>query len=327
MLSSPRLLARLISAMAIVACGNLWAQSELDDAAKSIKARNYTAAQAILEKALKATPNNAQALAMMGELQLAQRAPEKASEYADKAIAIDPSKSRYHLLRGNALGMRAQQVSMLRALTMVGDIRGAYEKAVELDPRSRPARFALFNFFLLAPSVAGGGLDKAQAFAEQTAGVDSAAGHQMKGQVLMRQKKPEAAYAELKQALAADARLASIHNSMGYLAIELKQIDTALEHFQKQAELEPDNANSFDSLADGWLAKGKPDEAAAAYRKALAINPLYTSSLRGLGKALEQAGRTQEAIAHYRHCVQIGTQNSLNSVVSDSKARLEALGA
>ena len=106
---------------------------------------------------------------------------------------------------------------------------------------------------------------------------------------------------------------------MGYLAIELKQFDTALEHFQKQAELEPDNASSFDSLADGWLAKGKPTRAAAAYRKALAINPLYTSSLRGLGEALEQAGRTQEAIAHYRHCVQIGTR-TLNSVVSDSKA-------
>ena len=327
MLSSPRLLARLITAMAIVACSNLWAQSELDDATKSLKARNYPAAQAILEKTLKATPNNADALALMSELQLATRAPEKAAEYADKAIAIDPTKSRYHLLRGNALGMRAQQVSMLRALTMAGDIRGAYEKAVELDPRSRPARFALFNFFLIAPSVAGGGLDKAQSFAEQTASVDAAASHQMKGQILMRQKKPESAYAAFKQALAADPRLPSIHNSMGYLAIELKQFDTALEHFQKQAELEPDNANSFDSLADGWLAKGKPDEAAAAYRKALAINPLYASSLRGLGKALEQAGRTQEAIAHYRHCVQIGTQNSLNSVVSDSKARLEALGA
>lgn len=327
MFSLSRSLARLIAAMAVVACSNLWAQSELDDATKSIKARNYPAALATLEKALKTAPNNADALALMGELQLALRAPDKAADYADKALAVDPTKSRYHLLRGNALGLRAQQVSMLRALTMVGDIRSAYEKAVELDPRSRPARFALFNFFLVAPSVAGGGLDKAQTFAEQTAAVDNAASHQMKGQILSRQKKTEAAYAELKQALAADPRLPSLHNTMGYQAIELKQFDTAIEHFQKQVELQPDNANSFDSLADGWMAKGKPDEAVAAYRKALVLDPLFPSSLRGLGKALEQAGRTQEAIAHYRHCVLIGTQNSLNSVVSDSKARLEALGA
>lgn len=324
-------LLRALRAFSVVwvlyAASHGWAQTELDDAAKALKARNLPAAQTILEKTLKATPNNAPALALMGEWHLANRAPEKAVEYLDKAIAIEPNKAQYHLLRGHALGTRATQVNFVRAMTMVGDVRGSYEKAVELEPRNRGARFGLFSFFLMAPSVAGGGLDKAQAFAEQTAALDAAASHQMKAQVLQKQKKPAEAYAELKLALAADPRLPSANILLGYLALEVMQFDAALAHFQKQVELEPDNANSYDSLADGWMAKGKADEAVTAYRKALTLNPLFPSSLRGLGKALEQAGRTPEAIAHYRHCVQVGGDNALTKVVSDSKARLEALGA
>jgi hypothetical protein len=68
--------------------------------------------------------------------------------------------------------MRAQQVNRLKALTMAGDIRGAYEKAVQLEPGNRTARFALFNFYFVAPGIAGGGLDKARVFAEQTQAVD-----------------------------------------------------------------------------------------------------------------------------------------------------------
>ncbi len=326
MVAIPRCRTRLLAILSMAACTTLWAQTNLDDAAKAIKARNFTSAQATLEQALKATPDHAQALALMGELHLANRAPEKAAEFLDKAIAQQPDKARYHLLRGHALGMRASQVNIMRAMTMAGDIRAAYEKAVELDPRDRAVRFGLFSFYLVAPSLAGGGLDKAQAFAEQTVALDGAASHQMKAQILQKQKKPAEAYAELKLAAAADPRLSGVNNNLGYLALELKQVDAALAHFQKQAELEPDNANSFDSLADGWLAKGKPEEAVVAYRKALALNPRFPSSLRGLGKALEQAGRTQEAIAHYRHCLQVGNDNALTAVVTDSKARLEALG-
>ena len=318
---------RLLFCLLLGHTGSLWAQTELEEAGRLTKARNFQEAQVILERNLKATPNNAEALALMGELQLVTRNPEKAAEFADRAIAVDGGKARYHLLRGNALGMLAQQVNFMRAMTMTGDIRGAFEKAVELEPRNRKARFALFSYFLVAPSVAGGGLDKALVFAEQTVALDAAIGHQMKGQILQKQKNAAAALTEFRLALAADPRLPSINNIMGYLALEMKQVDVALEHFHKQVDIEPENANSFDSLADGWMAKGKPDEAVTAYRKALALNPLFPSSLLGLGKALEQVGRQQEAIAHYRHSAQAGVQNALPAVVKESKARLVALGA
>lgn len=307
--------------------GGLRAETDLEKATRLIKIRNFQEAQVILDRALQATPSDAEALAVMGELQLATRNPKKAVEYADKAIQLNPAKARYHVLRGSGLGVQAQQANFLKAMTMVGDIRGAFEKAVQLEPRNRNARSALFSYYFNAPSIAGGGLDKAQTFAEQTLGLDAALGHFQKGLILQKQKNMGAAYAEYRLSQAADARYAPTCNAMGYMELEMKHVDMALEQFHKQVEFDPDNANSYDSLGDGWKAKGRLDEAIKAYRKALALDPLFPSSMRSLGTALEQTGQRDEAIQYYRSCLQLGIQKGVPPVVTESKARLKALGA
>lgn len=323
----PELRIRLLIGLLVGVSGILSAETELEKATRLTKARSYKEAQVVLDKALLAEPSNPEVLALLGDLQLATNHPEKAAEYADKAILLNPSKARYQVLRGNALGVRAQQGGLLRGMALVGDIRGAYEKAVQLEPGYRPARYALFSFYFNAPSIAGGGLDKAKTFADKTQAQDAAVGHYFKAMILQKQKDPGAAQAECRLAVAGDPQLAPVYNLLGYVELDMKQVDMALDHFRKQAELEPDNANSFDSLGDGWMAKGRLDEAINAYRKALTLNPLFSASLRSLGKALEQAGRRDEAIEHYRHSAQLGAQNGISPMVSESKARLKALGA
>ncbi len=324
LLSKPR--TKFLFCLLLGLSSGLRAETEIEKATRLIKAREYQSAQALLEGTVQADPRNAEAMALLGELQLPARNPKKALEYADRAIQLNPTKARYHLLRGNALGMRAQQVNYLRAMTMVGDIRGAYEKAVQLEPGNRAARSALFSFFFNVPVIAGGGSDKAKAFAEQTQAQDAALGHYFKGLIFQKQKNPGAAQAECRLAQAADPRYAPVYNMLGYAELEMKQLDPALEHFLKQVELEPDNANSYDSLGDGWMAKGRLDQAINAYRKALSLDPMFFASMRSLGKALEQSGRRDEAIQHYRHCAQLGVQHGVAPAVTESKARLKALG-
>lgn len=304
----------------------LRAETDLEKANRLVKTRHYPEAQALLDRAVQANPKDPEALASMGELQLATKNPKKAVEYADKAIQLNPAKARYYVLRGNGLGIQAQQANFIKAMTMVGDIRGAFEKAVQLEPANRSACFALFGYYTNAPSVAGGGLDKAKTFADQTQVHDAALGHYLKGVLLQRQKNNGAAWAEYRLSQAADARFAPACNALGYAELEQKHVDQALEQFKKQADLEPDNPNSYDSLGDGWMAKGHLDEAITTYRKALSLNPVFVSSMRSLGKALEQAGRRDEAIQHYRTCAQVGAQNGMPQAVTESKTRLKALG-
>ncbi len=307
--------------------GFLRAETDQEKATRLVKARNLPEAQVLLDRLHQADPRNAEVMVLLGEVQFRSGNSDKALEWADRAIQLQPNRAAGHLLRGRVIGNRAQQVNKLRALTMVGDIFGAFEKAVQVEPRNREARETLFNTYLNVPSFAGGGEAKAKAFAEQTVALDPGLGHYWKGLLLQRKKDPGAAKAEYRLAKAADPKLSAIYNGLGYVELEMKQVDMALEDFRKQAELDPTNPNSWDSLGDGWTAKGNLDEAIKAYRKALTLNPLFAASLRSLGNALERSGRRDEAVQHYRQCAQTGEKQGIPEMVKEAKARLKALGA
>lgn len=305
---------------------SLCGETGLEKAARLIEGRNFQEAQVLLDRAVQTEPQNAEAWFLMGQLQLRTKNPRKAVEFADKAIQIDPGKADYHVLRGNSLGRLAQEANIFRAMGLATDGRGALEKAVQLEPGNRTAVRALFNWYFNVPSIGGGSLDKAKSLAERTQTLDPSRGHYLKGLVLQREKNPGAAQFEYRQALAADPQFSEAHNILGYVELENRQIDLAMDHFRKQVELDPGNANSYDSLGDGWVAKGGLEEAIKAYRKALAIDPLFFASMLHLGKALEKAGRRDEAIQHYRQCAQLGAEEGIPQVVSESKKSLKALG-
>jgi tetratricopeptide (TPR) repeat protein len=305
---------------------NLGAETELERATRLIKERHFTEAQALLDRAAQTDPRNADIWYQMGRLHQAHQDDRKAVECADKAIQINPNKADFHVLRGNSLGRLAQKANMFRAMGLAKDGLSALEKAAQLEPGNRTAISALFNWYLNVPSLGGGSQDKAKALAERTQAVDPCASHYFKGQVFQKQSNPGAAQAEYRLAIAADPKYAQVYNAIGYVELGMKQVDMALDHFQKQVELDPENPNSYDSLGDGWMAKGRLEEAIQAYRKALVLEPMFTPSMKSLGKALEQAGRKDEAIQHYRQCAQLGEQKGIPQLASESKKRLKALG-
>lgn len=302
----------------------LRAETELQKADLLIRSRQFEEAEQLLQRALQANRRDAEALALMGELQLASHHPAKTVEYADAAILINPTKADYHVLRGNGFGNQAQQRMTLFALPLASAALKSFEKAVQLEPRNRGAVAALFNYYFRVPGIAGGSQKKALALAEQTILLDPSRGHYLKGLILEKQNDLGAAQAEYRLSLAADPSYSVACLHLGYVELGMKQVDFALEHFQRLVEIDPNNANSYDSLGDAWLAKGRLEEAIHAYRKALTLDPDFLASLDHLGKTLEKAGRREEAIQHYRQCVRAALPPG---AVAEARARLKALGA
>ncbi len=68
-----------------------------------------------------------------------------------------------------------------------------------------------------------------------------------------------------------------------------RQYEKAIEYFLKNVKNDPTNANSYDSLGDGYKAKGDKANAIKNYKKALSLNPpakvkaASEASLRELG--------------------------------------------
>ncbi len=110
------------------------------------------------------------------------------------ATRLQPNSSVAWMWLGRALGRKAEKVSPFRAAFMVGDVREAFEKAVRLDPANVDARSDLLDFYLEAPSMFGGGLDKARQQAEAIARLDPAEGHWARARIAEKEKRyPEAA--------------------------------------------------------------------------------------------------------------------------------------
>ena len=62
------------------------------------------------------------------------------------------------------------------------------------------------------------------------------------------------------------------------------------------------------SLGNEYVKLGDPEAAITHYRQALAFDPGYSAAWRGLGKALHDAGRPQEALDTYRQGITVAEQ-------------------
>lgn len=63
----------------------------------------------------------------------------------------------------------------------------------------------------------------------------------------------------------------SMLNTVGYLFLQNKRYDDAIELFSRNCELFPEDANAYDSLGDAYENRGDLEPARDAYRQAIAL--------------------------------------------------------
>jgi CubicO group peptidase (beta-lactamase class C family) len=73
-------------------------------------------------------------------------------------------------------------------------------------------------------------------------------------------------------------------NRIGYVLLQMKKIDDAIEVFKLNTTDFPNSANAWDSLADGYQAKGDKESAIKYYQKSLELNPQNKNAAEQLKK-------------------------------------------
>ena len=122
----------------------------------------------------------------------------------EKAIGQDSVNSDYHDWLGRAYGRLAEQSNFVSALGYAKKTVRAFERAVELDPSNLEALSDVFEYYLQAPGMVGGGLDKAENIARRFAGLNAAEYHWARARLAEKRKDFETAEREFRAALAAD---------------------------------------------------------------------------------------------------------------------------
>jgi tetratricopeptide (TPR) repeat protein len=192
---------------------------------------------------------------------------------------------------GHAYGLKAQKAGLLGKLSNAKKCKKAWLKAVELDPENLQARVGLFNYYVQAPGIAGGGIDKAKQQANEIKKLDAFQGYYAFARIYNKEKKYdllEAQYQAMEKEYGDSSEHFYFYNDYGYFLLNQNRIDESIEKFEKQVELAPNNANAHDSLGESYEAAGRLKEAANEYRKALELDPDFKDAEKHLKELKER---------------------------------------
>jgi len=249
---------------------------ELESGIKLYDQEKYDAAKEIFETILDDNDNIAGAHHYLAKCLFNLGDLDDAIDHGEKAVELDDKNADYHFELGMMYGIDARDASIFRAPFIAGDIKEQFEKTVELDPDHLEGRMALAQFYLQAPGIAGGDVDKALEQAQIVVKMDEKHGRFLLYQIYIEKENFAKAEAELKiieEKFGDDPEFYYFYNSYGYFLLNQGRVDEAIEKFKKQVSLAPKVANPYDSLGEAYRLKGMLTESLEEYKKAYSISP------------------------------------------------------
>jgi tetratricopeptide (TPR) repeat protein len=188
-------------------------------------------AAATLHTVLAAQPGDAQAHQLLCRIYYTQDMADGAIHECELAVSNAPSSSDNQMWLGRAYGFKASHANPFHALNLAVKVRVAFEHAVQLDPENVQAMSDLGEFYVAAPSLIGGGLDKAQALAATMQPHFPAQTHRLLALIAEKKKDNTAAEAEFSSAVAA-GKTPESYIDLGQFYQRHNQPDKMLEALQ-----------------------------------------------------------------------------------------------
>ncbi len=211
---------------------------------------------------------------------------EKAAEYFERAVKIDPSFAMaYH-----DLGMAYLTIGKSNAG------REAYARAMELSGRASEKDRLLISAshaqYVERDS------KKATAIREEIVRryPDDKWNYFWLDYIYHHQKRLIDAVKAFEECLQLDPEFGNAANHLGGTYLELAEFEKAVELTKRCVALTPGEPNPWDSLGIVYASMGKVEEAIDAYKEALRIEPDFYSSNSGLGYLLAFEERYSEAL-------------------------------
>jgi predicted Zn-dependent protease len=295
-------------AMLVLALGLMSSAGTHAQALAGVQAQVDTHAPGALAAAeafAKANARSAPAWIVLARARLQAGQAEKAIDAAQRATTLGPDDAQAFQWLGNAYGMRIGQVGMFGKLSMAPKLRDAFERAVRLDGNLFEARFALIDFYMMAPGAIGGGVDKARAQATEMGRRDAAMGELGQASIALHDEKPADAARHYAAALAAKPtdRKVRLAVAVGYQQMERWDDAFRVLHAWTTEAAAP--AMAWYQLGRAAALSGRSlDEGTAALEKFMAMprgpdDPEPKNALFRLGQIQAKAGHKPQARAAF----------------------------
>ena len=232
-------------------------------------------------------------------------------EQTDRAIAacerarnLDPQNSMYQLWLGRVYGLKADHAGIFSGAGLAKKVRTSFERAVELDPKNWEARTDLAEFYFEAPSIVGGGKDKAREQANALLLLNPGMAHWVLARLAAKEKDMDAAEREYHAAVTASH---SGSRAWFDLAAFYRRASRFSEMEQALQNLETCPIDLAESLVDGGrmlLQTGRDYPLAVRLLRRYLASPVEAAPAFKahdvLGQILEKQGDPQAAADEFR---------------------------
>lgn len=175
-------------------------QNDYEKAVALFNTSNYEEAIPFFKSSLENGGNKVKCWEYLGTSFCHQNDWDNAIYYYEKLVSNYPQNAEYHYKYAGCMGVKAMNLSKLKALRYIGDIKTHFTQAAELDSKHIDARWALVELYLKLPGILGGSERKARQYAEELEDISTVDGLIAKGYIAEMQERPEEAAMYFDQA-------------------------------------------------------------------------------------------------------------------------------
>jgi tetratricopeptide (TPR) repeat protein len=98
----------------------------------------------------------------LGRIAFEEGDAEKAKDYLTQSVEMEPNSADEYYWLGRAYGELALNASLFKQASYASNVRKYFQLAVDTDPKHVPAKRGLFEFYIMAPGIMGGSVEKAE---------------------------------------------------------------------------------------------------------------------------------------------------------------------
>lgn len=303
-----------------------------DDYHALLRLKRFAQVEQMANARLAATPGDPEALVARTSAILSYGEPriEEAVQTAENCVKLHPQNGHCQLALGKALGSKAMIRGIMASLGSAGTIRDGFKKAVELDPKDLDARMALLEYYMKAPFIVGGGMDKARTLARDTAAISPEGSKLMLAVIdINDDKAAKAEAAALLVQPGSDTILQEKHEdflvSLAAMQMGAKKFDDATRLLREARKRYPDSPNVAYFDARLMQEQGRHGEAVATFGAVVTKLPLPYVHYR-MAKSLQALGEKPKAVQAYEKSLagQVGMNKSMKE---DAQEQLKLLKA
>ena len=240
---------------------------------KALKLYNRTHYGSAIQVLVPIADKDARTIELLGRTYYMLGAYRDATDAFHKAIELDPKNGSYYHWLGRAYGRRAETAFPVAAPAFAAKARTNFEKAVELDPSNAEALDDLFEYYLQAPGLLGGGLDKASRLSEKIAQRDAAEGAFAKARIAEERKDLGQAETFLRKAAELAPQQPGRLLDLAKLLAKQGRFEESDATFVKAHKVAPDAPKVLFAEAATYIKNNrKPDQARELLKRYLAMN-------------------------------------------------------